>query len=317
LIEKFWPVPGWTEEDLNKLKEVPLKNNVKEEMSNVNSTDNLKKGIIYYTDNQLNLKIAHLCKKNIKSMGLPITSASLKPMNDMGKNVVIHMKRGYLAMFKQILAALEASDADIVYFCEHDWLYDKSHFDFTPPKKDVYYYNKNWWRVRVADGLAVKYDTQLLPGICAYRELLLNHYRKRVERLEKYSRSGDLLSDCCNSDFDPLGFEKEEVIWQERCLKCGNLCEPTWQENSNSLKGFNDLVYAMGFEPGTHNRPERIDDNTCEFFTSEIPILDLRHTSNLTSSKWSPDAFRSQRNCKDWQETRDIPGWGPAETFIK
>lgn len=36
---------------------------------------------------------------------------------------------------------------------------------------------------------------------------------------------GDLVSNCCASDFDPFGFEKEEGIWQERCLKCGKLCE--------------------------------------------------------------------------------------------
>lgn len=36
----------------------------------------------------------------------------------------------------------------------------------------------------------------------------------------------DLLSNCCAWDFDPWGYEKEEGIWQERCLKCGHLCEP-------------------------------------------------------------------------------------------
>jgi hypothetical protein len=36
----------------------------------------------------------------------------------------------------------------------------------------------------------------------------------------------DLLSNCCAADFDALGYEKEEGIWQERCLNCGNLCEP-------------------------------------------------------------------------------------------
>lgn len=42
---------------------------------------------------------------------------------------------------------------------------------------------------------------------------------------------GDLLSNCCAWDFDPLGFEKEEGIYQERCLKCGNLCEPIYLSN--------------------------------------------------------------------------------------
>jgi hypothetical protein len=36
----------------------------------------------------------------------------------------------------------------------------------------------------------------------------------------------DLLSNCCAWDFDAWGYEKEDGVWQERCLKCGKLCEP-------------------------------------------------------------------------------------------
>lgn len=41
-------------------------------------------------------------------------------------------------------------------------------------------------------------------------------------------KEGDLLSNCCAWEFDSLGYEKEEGIWQERCLRCGKLCEPLW-----------------------------------------------------------------------------------------
>jgi hypothetical protein len=41
-------------------------------------------------------------------------------------------------------------------------------------------------------------------------------------------REGDLVSNCCASDFDPMGYEKEEGIWQERCLNCKRLCEPLY-----------------------------------------------------------------------------------------
>ena len=61
---------------------------------------------------------------------------------------------------------------------------------------------------------------------------------KRVELIEWIShllqereemwKSGDLLSNCCAWDFEPLGYEKEEGMWQERCLKCGKLCEPLY-----------------------------------------------------------------------------------------
>lgn len=63
---------------------------------------------------------------------------------------------------------------------------------------------------------------------------------------------------------------------------------------------------AMGFEPGTHNRKERIDDLKSESWKSKEPIIDLRHTSNLTASKWNPDEFRDLRNCKGWKESNRI-----------
>lgn len=39
----------------------------------------------------------------------------------------------------------------------------------------------------------------------------------------------DLLSDCCKSDFDVLGFTRDDGLWQEKCLKCGKPCEPVYQ----------------------------------------------------------------------------------------
>ena len=143
----------------------------------------VSKGIIYYTDNAVNLKLGDRVRKQILKAGLPIVSVSLKPMK-FGTNYVFKGERGYLSYNKQILRALEASSADIIYFCEHDVLYDTSHFDFTPPRKDVYYYDFNFWRVRASDRFAIHYDTHQVNLICAYRELLLQHYREKVKRIE-------------------------------------------------------------------------------------------------------------------------------------
>jgi len=167
LVEKFWPVRGWTEEDLTNLK-----------------NKGISKGIIYYTDNRLNMRLAHKCRKQITKSGLPIVSTSLKPLK-FGKNFVIKGKRGQLTMFRQILKALEESDANIIFFCEHDVLYHPSHFDFIPENKDIFYYNDNLWRVRLADGFAVKYDHKSLSQICAYRETLIKEFKHRVADVEK------------------------------------------------------------------------------------------------------------------------------------
>ena len=102
------------------------------------------------------------------------------------KNIHLPLKRGYLTMFKQILAGLEASDADIIFFCEHDVLYHPSHFDFTPPLKSKIYYNQNFWRLRIEDGHALHYDADQVSGLCAYRKLLIKEYKKRVKYVAKH-----------------------------------------------------------------------------------------------------------------------------------
>ena len=153
LVERFWPVKGWTDADLANLKKME---STPRETLPVNVKKG-QKGIIYYTTNQLTLKIARAVQKQLKKIskekGIPIVSASLKPMDNMGKNIHLPLAPGTMTYFKQILAALEASEAEYIFFAEHDVLYSDSHFNFLPPTKDKFYYNHNWWRVR-KDGLA-------------------------------------------------------------------------------------------------------------------------------------------------------------------
>jgi len=89
-------------------------------------------------------------------------------------------------MFRQILAGIKACKADIIFLAEHDVLYHPSHWTFTPPREDTYYYNINVWRwAFLADNL-ITYDSLLsVSGLCAYRDLLINHYRARVELIDE------------------------------------------------------------------------------------------------------------------------------------
>jgi len=144
----------------------------------------MNKGIVYYTDNRLDKDIMVTCQRQLARARLPIVSVSLKPIN-FGQNVTLDLERGYLTMFKQILAGLEDSSADVVFFCEHDCLYDKSHFEFMPPREDVYYYNENIWKVDAKTGQALFYYCKQTSGLCAYRSLLLEHYRRRVALVEE------------------------------------------------------------------------------------------------------------------------------------
>ena len=186
LIEKFWPVYTWKEEDLNKLKEQELKFIQSKEILDKKEPT---KGIIFFTDNQLPIKIAHKVQKQLRMISekknIPIVSTSLKPMPHFGKNIHIQLPRGKFAYYTQILTALENSDADIIYFCEHDVIYSETHFDFIPPTKYKFYYNQNFWKVRLEDGFAVHWDANQVSGLCAYRKLLLDYYRNKIKEIEE------------------------------------------------------------------------------------------------------------------------------------
>lgn len=200
LIEKFWPVEGfntgypWTDASFAPIKEAGER---------FYQERGLTKGIIYYTDNQLKVKIAKKVQDQLKTIGLPIVSTSLKPM-DFGHNIVVKGQRGYATMFKQILTALEASTAAIVFFCEHDVLYHPSHFDFVPPRKDKFYYNQNFWKIW-PDGFAAHWDANQVSGLCCYREHAIKYYRERLEQIEKegFDRS-----------YEPGGRDKKQYgVW--------------------------------------------------------------------------------------------------------
>jgi hypothetical protein len=217
----------------------------------------MSKGIVYYTDNRPDPKILNACRKQIDKSGLETVCVSLGLTTWGDKRIVLIAERGYLTMFRQILTGLEQSSADVIFFCEHDVLYHPSHFEYTPEHSDVYYYNENVYKVKHPEGKAVFYYCKQTSGLCAYRELLLEHYQKRVERV--------------------------------------------------SVEGY---TRAMGFEPGTHYRKERVDNYTSAAWMSASPNIDIRHKKNLTPSRWSVDQFRNKKFTEGWQEVKNVPYWG-------
>jgi hypothetical protein len=217
LIDKFSPVPDW----------------------------DVSKGVVYYSLLNKDPKLMKKCQESItKNFDGRIITVTPEP-TEFGDNIKMARGDKYIDMFNRILLGLEALDTDVVFLCEDDVIYNKSHFEFTPPQKDIYYYNLNWWQVRATDGYAVQYKARRLSNLCANRELLLQHYRKLV----KICKEG--------------GFSRK-----------------------------------IGFEPGTHNRPERIDDFKCGDFKSKEPILDIVH-QNATKRRWDISEFRKKP--KHWR----------------
>lgn len=139
---------------------------------------------MYYTDNRLRPDIMVACQRQLSKAGLPVVSASLEPLV-FGHNIVVEGERGPLTMFRQILAGLEAVDADVVFHAEHDLLYHPSHFEFEPERDDVFYYDNNLWKVCAETGRALFHYSNHTSMLCARRSLLLRHYRKRVEMVER------------------------------------------------------------------------------------------------------------------------------------
>jgi glycosyltransferase involved in cell wall biosynthesis len=192
LLEKFWPVPGWTEQQLADLKKNDFKVEMKADspspapVQSFEAPQLLSKGLVYYTDNRIDPIIADVARAQLNKIcnGFSIVSVSLAPI-EFGYNIVLAMERGILAMTKQILTGLERLKTDIAFLTEHDIIYHPSHFDFVPPRQDVFYYNENVWKVRSTDGQALFFHTKQTSGCCAYRELLIEHYKKRVERIER------------------------------------------------------------------------------------------------------------------------------------
>jgi hypothetical protein len=146
----------------------------------------MTKGIIYYTDNRIENPIRDVVRYFIKKSGLPIVSCSLEPIR-FGKNIALEGRvRSYPTYITQIYTALNNLDTDYVFFCEHDVLYHESHFEFTPPENDRFYYNGNVWRWKLHNFKLVTYDQMRpLSCLCVNRQLAIEHYKKRLQKIEE------------------------------------------------------------------------------------------------------------------------------------
>lgn len=270
LVQKFWPIPGWSEQALDELKateagrrsQFALAQVIERNPKHVESAPDtgLTKGIVYYTENKCREPIFSAVQEQLKRVtnGLQIVSVSLKPIN-FGDNIVLGLQRGYVTMFQQILAGLSHLDTDWAYLCEHDALYSKEHFDFTPPRDDTYYYDENIWRVSARTGQALFHYHRSVSMMAACRRTLIDHYRERLARIEKE------------------GFSYR------------NGFEPGTKRVSHG--GYDNFHAASYFSA----RP-------C------IDIRD--HGSNLTRTNWKKEQYRNPKYTAGWQESDRVPGWG-------
>jgi len=273
LIEKFAPVPDWDDYLKTKTVSIPPAGPVGPEIVQpaessskgppISILQNATKGICFYTENRCPPHIFKAVQENLlkSSNGMPIVSVSLKPI-DFGKNIVLPLERGILTMFKQILAGLEALDTEFAFLCEHDMLYHKSHFDFTPNKPNIYFYNTFTYKIDANSGQALHYLCKQTSGLCANRKLLVNHYRRRIYLVETAGRFSRNMGFEPGTHKPPRGvddFKAENWMSEFPNIDIrhgGNLTPSRWTQaefrNKNSCLGWtmSDSVPGWGVTKG-------------------------------------------------------------------
>lgn len=145
------------------------------------------KTIIYYTCNTHKPEIDDLARSFLSKIDLPIISVSLNKEIDFGDvRIVMQGERSPLAMHRQIVKGLEACETEYAFLVESDVLYHPSHFDFTPPRTDTFYFNVNVWKQKWPQKHFIKTDnSQQTSGMSANTKLLLDFYKRRIGEIER------------------------------------------------------------------------------------------------------------------------------------
>lgn len=244
------------------------------------------KTIIYLTDNTLDEKIAVACRVVLAAEAgdIPIISVSQKPVA-LGKNICVgEIGRNWLSLYKQLLAGAEAAETKYVSVAEHDCLYTKEHFEWMPPKDDVFYYNLNCWLVEWGgnhpelNGMYSRYWTRrlALSQMVCDRELLIRAIKERLALLDGATRlTRELVG------IGEFGVRNERMIRKAR-------------EAARSGKPIQLQGYIKDY----------LDKYTSETFETEKPNLDIRHGSNFTGPK------------RGKQRTYSVPYWGKFKNII-
>jgi hypothetical protein len=223
------------------------------------------KTIIYLTDNTLDEKIASKCKEILvkEAGGNPIVSVSQKPI-DLGINICVgEIGRSWLSLYKQLIIGLKIVKTEDIAIAEHDCLYSHEHFNWIPPKKDIFYYNFNHWLVQWGG------NHPELNGMYSY--------------WPKRTAMSQLI---CNKDL--LMKATQEVI---NLLAMGLKVEKGLHWYGEP--GVKSEQFKKAFVEASSGRPTQLQTylkaylvkNSSDGFETTIPNLDIRHGTNFTGPK--------------------------------
>jgi len=166
-IDRFAPVPSW---------EAYL-------------TDRFRspRYIVYYTDSQIEDRLANAVRKNIKKWAgpIPIISVSQAPL-DFGENICIgEQPRKYKSIYEAVLRGVSAApEGAVIYLLEHDVFYHPSHFAFLPADRDSMYFNRErYYYILGKDSFYPARGRRALSQCVAYREAIIRHAEERLSSI--------------------------------------------------------------------------------------------------------------------------------------
>ncbi len=212
--------------------------------------------LVYYTDNNLDAAIMNLCQKTLikAAEGKKIIAVSQKPIEFGDVNICVgDIGRSHLSLFKQILAGVEAVKTKYVALAEHDCLYVKEHFNWTPPKEDKFFYNVNHFFVDYKTGMYSYHRRKVLSMMVAHIDLTLRAAKDKVTMLE----SGALI-------------RKGQP----------GACEFGVCDNRKAFIAYIASLKDFGKEIGSYR---------AEAFRTQIPCLDIRHGNNFSGNRRARD----------------------------
>lgn len=245
LVDKFAPLAGWTPGQVEALPQ-----GLKHGGSPAGTGGDVRRprvGVVYYTDNRCPFPLSMAVRARLKRLAPgPVVTVTCQPApGDIQFDIIVPAERGYLTMFRQILAGLEALDTEYAFLAEHDVLYHPSHFEFIPPRDDCYYYNLHWWKVDAEAGRAVTYTSKQTSQLCANRLLLVEHYRARVRRVEAegFSRA--------------MGFEPGS---HRRAARVDDVPSEVWRSTLPNI----DVRHGQNLTPSRWSRDQFRDQRNCQ-----------------------------------------------------
>jgi len=231
--------------------------------------------IVYYTDNSMDPDLEKKVQGFLvqASEGKPIITVSQKPMG-FGQNICVgDIGRSHHSLFAQALAGAKAATTKYIALAEHDCLYTPEHFNWVPPRDDVFYYNTNHWIVQwnkgPLEGQYCHFSRKTLSMLICNRELFVEAIHEKILMLEAGAT-----------------------------LRKGQpgACEPGVCDNRTAFVYEKAELYK--------NPPKDLGKHSKKYtaarFRTEMPNIDIRHGNNFSGGRG-----RGVR-----RKSYSIPYWG-------